>query len=516
MIRRLRTFLKDRSANVAVVFGLSALPLVTAVGAAVDYTVASQVKGLVQESLDAAVLMAARDGRRTTEEIDQTVRSYLGTVFNGRPFIQSWQANTLSASNASIVVQASARVPMNMLGIIGHSAVDVSATTEARRDVTNLEVALVLDVTGSMASNNRIGAMRNAATSLVNTLLPSPDPAKIIRVALVPFVTTVNIGGARGFDMNWMDRNAEAQWHGAHFDLVNSRRVSHFDLFTRMNVAWKGCVEARAEPYDIDDTPPTPGNPNTLYVPYFWPDEPDSGPSYAGGTDYHNNYMQDGVSGNDAGARQRSTTKYGTRTPTITQSTSNGTTGVNMTGPNRSCPNPVLPLTDDKPRLLTDIGALVPWNDSGTNIAMGLMWGWHVVSPGEPFAQGRPYEDRTTQKAIILLTDGENQVWGGWNNHNFSHYSGYGYLANGRLGSNDRHVAASNVNTRIATLCARVKAAGIRLYTITFELNSSSVQTLFRQCATTPDLYYNSPTTSDLQRVFNLIGADLTRLRIAR
>src|SRR5690606_11929671 len=37
--------------------------------------------------------------------------------------------------------------------------------------------------------------------------------------------------------------------------------------------SWAGCVEQRPSPYDVNDTPATPSNPATLFVPMFAPDQ---------------------------------------------------------------------------------------------------------------------------------------------------------------------------------------------------------------------------------------------------
>ena len=51
----------------------------------------------------------------------------------------------------------------------------------------------------------------------------------------------------------------------------------------------------RAEPYDLLDTAPTSTNANTLFVPRFWPDEPDG--NNDDGDNYQNNYLNDKISG---------------------------------------------------------------------------------------------------------------------------------------------------------------------------------------------------------------------------
>lgn len=266
----------------------------------------------------------------------------------------------------------------------------------------------------------------------------------------------------------------------------------------------EGCVEARPEPYDLDDTPPEPSNPDTLWVPYFWPDEPDIGP---GG--YDNRYLPDSTSGNQA-TRQKHTGKY------------NGTPGIideiptTTRGPNKSCGQPILPLISDKATLLSAIDNMIGWNDSGTMIPVGMAWGWRVLSPEEPFTEGAPYGDDRTQKIMIVLTDGENQFWGGFDTHNLSHYTAHGYLATGRLGTTTRGGSTAALNAKTTTVCERIKAKGILLYTITFTVRNSATQTMMRNCATKPSMYFDSPSPGDLDAVFDAIATDLSRLRISR
>jgi hypothetical protein len=351
-------------------------------------------------------------------------------------------------------------------------------------------------------------------------------------VALVPFVTGVNVKADGVFSMDWIDQTAQAPWHGNNFNLTGGAKTNHLTLFTQLGRAWKGCVEARAEPYDTQDTAPDPSTPATLFVPWFWPDEPDGGIQYADDPDYRpndsnenkhytNNYLKDdfgSTATNTASGRQKNTSKYPKRqfhapideTPTKTS------------GPNKSCPDAITPLTNDTVLMQQRIEAMMPWDNSGTNVAQGMMWGWSVLSPTPPFTEGAPYEDdqqaglSKTQKAMIVLTDGENQVWGGFETHNKSDYTAYGYVRENRLGTTDRNTAVTKINAKVTELCGKIKAKKIRLYTITFQLNSATAQELFRQCATKPEMYYNSPSTTELKGIFQRIANDLNDLHFSR
>ncbi len=167
----------------------------------------------------------------------------------------------------------------------------------------------------------------------------------------------------------------------------------------------------------------------------------------------------------------------------------------------------------------SEINAMQPFHNSGTNIPEGLAWGWRVLSPGEPFSQGVSYEETDVLKALVLLTDGSNEVYGNAHSSNphKSHYGSYGYVYEGRLdGINDRNQARTRWDQRTATLCQRVKEQNIRLYTITFQVSSTATQNLFRDCATETRLYYNSPNNAQLQQAFEDIAYDLSNLRISR
>ena len=183
--------------------------------------------------------------------------------------------------------------------------------------------------------------------------------------------------------------------------------------------------------------------------------------------------------------------------------------------PRKARARPILPLTNKKNDILNEINAMEPWNGSGTNGAIGLSWGWRVLSPSAPYTQGGDYDDPDVKKALILMTDGENQIYGGWNSHNKSNYSGYGYLSKRRLDTDNKDIAKGRINDRMAALCENVKEEGITVYTITFRLNSDDLKDVFRACATYPEYYFDSTSNGELEEHFQTIAKQLTELRIA-
>ena len=54
-------FRKETNGNIAVIFALSAVPLISFVGAAIDYTRASAARSSMQAALDSTALMLSKD-----------------------------------------------------------------------------------------------------------------------------------------------------------------------------------------------------------------------------------------------------------------------------------------------------------------------------------------------------------------------------------------------------------------------------------------------------------------------
>jgi hypothetical protein len=310
--------------------------------------------------------------------------------------------------------------------------------------------------------------------------------------------------------------------------------VGHKWLYAKLkandsNVKWAGCVEMRAEPYDLNDTAPDTGTPDTLFVPFFWPDEPDS--NNDNGDTYHNNYLNDqGTFTTGSGWRERedpagaqkSLAKYNNIS---WRSGQKDTSFPYESGPNYGCPRPIVPLTNSKSTIETAIDNMIAYGAMGTFIPTGLVWGWHVLSPGIPFTEGvgpgNQYYDRTV-KALVLLSDGENSVTAA-DNHNKSRFSAYNYTglqvnSNYRLGASDADTAQTDLNTKTSTLCTNVKNGGIRLYTITFGDIPNSAKTLMENCASVDKgaaLYYHAPSNSELEDIFHKIGEDLSEIHLS-
>src|SRR5205085_12440039 len=96
-----------------------------------------------------------------------------------------------------------------------------------------------------------------------------------------------------------------------------------------------------------------------------------------------------------------------------------------------------------------------------TNIPIGLMWGWHLLSPNLPFADGVSYSNPDTKKFLVLLTDGDNTNSES-DNPNNSLYTNLGYAWQDRLPGIDETSSEGErmkaMDKRMGVLCGNIKA----------------------------------------------------------
>lgn len=521
----LKSFVRSKSGNFAMMTAITMPMLVGVSGLGVDYAHLSSVRVKLQNAADTAVLVASREGTSASER-DTLFDTYL---------IQNLNIDGVSVTDSDIDVDeglnyievrgtATASVNLFIMHRFGLGTVSVEAV--ATRSTQSVEIAMVLDNTGSMGADG-INALKAASNALVDAVVTGKPEDQDIRIGVVPFVTAVNVKGT-GYKSSWIDLDGLALYNGANFysnkeqkeradgkreALAASQRPHHLRLFDLVGVAWKGCVEARPAPYNFDLTAPSLSNADTLFVPYFAPDEPGDHRTDSGGNDtekFNNSWMNDAVSG-DGAAAQSSLVKY----TTAGTAKKVAETGPLTLGPNRACPTPITPLTSNYTSVRNAISAMKHWNGSGTNISEGLAWGWRVLSPEEPYDQGAPFNDQSVAKFLVLMTDGSNVSFGASKTFNKSDYGSYGFLGAGRIdGKNAQNQAEATLNTWTANMCTAMKNQGVEVFTVIYKETKTSVQTLFRNCATRTENFFMTSNTTGLRDAFGNIGRRISALRL--
>jgi Flp pilus assembly protein TadG len=496
----LKEFRDRKDGAIAVQAAFVGTPLILMSMGAVDIANASAAKTRLQDALDAATLSAARSSQFTDTGLQSVGSQALTANMTGAHATIS--ASSFKGENNKVIASAQAKVTPMVAGIWLQGDMVIGAKSEVTRSVNKIELALVLDTTGSM-KGSKLANLKTASKNLIDTLSEAAersvetDPVKI---AIAPFSMTVKVGtGYR--NSTWIDQNGAAPIN----DQIFASHANRFTLLNQMGVSWGGCVESRAAPYDVQDTAPSSGTPATLFTPYFAPDEPSSGGAY------YNSYLPDVTNSSNWQTRQGYVAKYN-RAPTTTGT--NSSTGYTY-GPNSGCQlSPITRLTDDWDDLKDAVDDMVAVGD--TNIPLGLMWGWHLLSPNAPFADGRAYNTPKSTKVVVLMTDGENTM-GSTGNNNASLYNSLGYIWQNRLGITSGTTAQRKaaMDARLTTLCNNMKAEKIVIYTVRVEVSSGDSSVL-RGCASSNDKFYDVQDASQLTAVFNAIAGSIENLRILK
>jgi Flp pilus assembly protein TadG len=534
-LARIMGLFTHNEGSVAVQFALLALPLCILAFGLMDVNRATVAKQQLQDALDAATLLAARTTTATTDTALTAV---------GKPALQSNLTNlsgaTLSSANFSLsgsYINSTATISMTPIvaNLWMNGNMNITATSQVVRTMDDLEVALVLDNTGSMASplgstsTSKISALQSASQSLVTTLFAaaanSADPANAVKISVVPFSHTVNVGSGYQ-NATWISPGLPSAYGTDNFSTAGTNR---FTMLSQMGLSWKGCVEMRKAPYDTQDDAPTSGNPATMVVPYFAPDEPDAGKtSYT----YYNNWITNDVTSSTTPAtRQNYVPKYAAtnkgKLASAPSWAAGGVTGTDDFGPNRECGIASLQtLSNSQTTVNAKLQSLVA--QGNTNIAMGLAWGWLTLSPNGPFANGVAYGTANHDKIVVLLTDGDNTNDDKYssshaNNANNSIYTGIGYIGQGRLlDSTGTALGTSStatqrrdaIDSRELLLCSNMKAKNIIIYTIGVGVSTHS-QGILQQCASGTDHYYDVTDATQLTSVFNAIAGSIQNLRLS-
>ena len=132
-------FLKNREASVAPMLALAALPLFASVGASIDFGRAASARAGLQNAVDAAALMMAKDAKVVeATQLASTANSYLNANFqNSEVTNLETSVTTSSASGGySVNMAASGTVATRFMGVVGFSSLNVSvhSTAESYRD----------------------------------------------------------------------------------------------------------------------------------------------------------------------------------------------------------------------------------------------------------------------------------------------------------------------------------------------------------------------------------------------
>ena len=349
-------FLGNRDGGVAPMLALAALPLFGFVGAAVDFSRAASTRTAMQASLDASALMLSKDAQDlSTGDLAQKANDYFKSMFI-RPEANNVQVTPQFSSpqegSFSLKLTASGNINTVFTKLLGQTQIDFSASSEVLWGIKKLNLALVLDNTGSMASSGKMTNLKSAAHDLLTTLKNAAKKPGDVQVAIVPFATDVNVGTGYA-DAPWIDWT---DWDAANGTCSNtsyhskSSCESHGKTWKAADHStWNGCVNDRDQNNDVLNTVPVAGAPATKFR-----------------------------------AHQAA-----------------------------ACAVSMIPLGDDWTALNNKIDAMTPTGN--TNVTIGLAWGYQLISPVDPFNAPPPADDLEKAIVILTDGTNTQNRWSSTN-----------------------------------------------------------------------------------------------------
>ncbi len=459
-------FWNCRQGNVAPLLGLAMVPLLAAVGVAVDFSRANAARAAFQAALDSTALMVSKTAATSTAaELQANATKYFNALFN-RPDTSdvTIQASYSSDGGSKVVISGTAKVATEFMHAVGAilnlsdlDSMTIGASSTAVWGNTRLRVALVLDNTGSMAQDGKMDALKTASQNLLSQLKFVAVNPEDVYVSIVPFSKDVNVGPGN-YNQSWLYWDDGVTTADNYWDALNgtcsrgsafktrskclaypvcsksqyttsSQCISHGGTWYSTagtwthasHSTWNGCVTDRNQNFDTTNDPPVAGG--TLYPPEQY----------------------------------------------------------------SSCPSPLIGLTNDWTALSNAINAMQP--NGNTNQAIGLQVGWQTLTAA-PFTVPPMDPQYTYKQVIILLTDG--------------------------LNTQDRwYTSQSLIDAREQKTCDNIKAAGLTIYTVQVNTDNEPVSTLLQNCASDPSKFFLLTSSTQIVSTFNQIGTAITDLRLA-
>jgi Flp pilus assembly protein TadG len=350
LVRRTARLVGDfgaaRGGNVVLTFALATLPLVGAIGAAVDYSRANSAKVALQAAVDAAGLMLSKDAQSLTQaQLASKADALVKANFNHPEAIDVTVTSTfttVSSGSFKLNISAGAKIPTTFAGM-WQPTMTIGSTADIVWGMKRLELVLALDNTGSMSSSGKMTQLKLAAKDMLKTLQNAAKKPDDIKVGIVPFATDVNVGTSN-VNASWIRWD---EWEAANgtcsksSNKTKSACQNNNGTWTPANKnTWNGCVWDRDQSYDVNNSATSINLKSTLY------------------------------SANQAA----------------------------------NCPASMMTLTNDWSALNAKVDSMIPTGN--TNVTIGLQMAFQMLSPVAPFNASAPKND--LDKVIVLLTDGDN------------------------------------------------------------------------------------------------------------
>jgi len=502
--------------SVSMLFALLAFVFAGFIGFAVDYSRWNNLRARTADALDTALLAGARALQTEQSEaaaIEKAKKTFLSAAKNQLDIVSPEVDVTLVNNGTALEGVAWGKVRTPFLGFVKARTLKVAANSRVGFSLgggstsggSDLEISMMLDVTGSMcadgsgpcSTSSKMDALKSASTDLVNIIMKSGSAGA--RIALVPFATRVRLGlGKDNKAENLMKKLTDlpSKWSGWYATCPNATWVPPANSETsgtwtcgvpvpvqESNWPVMPCVTDRTGPEAFTDAAPGSNQWLNAHGGHRFPKSDDSSDTP----------ISVSVSG-DTSAHAASHWEY---------NSDGSCDGIDEK-------DAIMPLTSDKTALLDRINGLVAYG--ATAGTLGTAWSWYMLTPGWKniwTGQSQPgaYEDTVAsgsnppklRKIAVLMTDGVYNTTRGW------------------LDQDPAQMAAD-----AKAVCANMKTKGVEIYTVGFDLDALSaadharaVDTL-QSCGSDLSHFYDALNAEQLKQSFRDIAMQLSQIYVAK
>ena len=509
----MQRFWAERRGNVAMIFAVALVPLLIAVGAGLDFGRAVLVRASLSEALDVAGLAVGSSSGLSSTATQALAQSYFNANYQGDLSYGVPAAVTVTQNGQDFTLSTSVTMPTVLMQIAGITSLPVSSSVVITRNSKNIEVAVALDTTGSMAGS-KIADLKTAAGELIDIIVQDVQSPTYSKVAIAPYTMGVNVGsyadqvrgpiaagkaitGATKANPVVITAPAHAYANG---DLIY---ISGVAGMTQLNGNSYTVANKTTNSFELKNTD------GRNYSSYST-----GGTAWCTklGCQYYNFANAAGSTTTLASSTcvsERTTNAYSDAAPSTTPF------GYNYAASGNDCITAaIMPLSTDRSALHSVVDGLSASGSTAGHI--GVAWAWYLLAPNFSYlwpsaSAPAAYGGGNLIKVAIIMTDGA---------FNTPYCSGViSKDAGSGSGNTSDHINCNAPNGSSAAqsklLCSAMKANGIIIYTVGFEVgNDATALDTLNNCATDAAHAYFPATGGELKSVFQNIAQQITNLRL--
>jgi len=548
-MQALAEFGRSEGGNIAVIFAIALVPILTFMGAAIDYSRANSARSSMQSALDSTALMLSKDltdGRILSSDIEAKAQSYFTALYSNKdstvatPDIHgTYTPKDPITGQSTIVVSGSGYVTTDFMRIAGFPQLNFNTGATSTWGIARMRVALVLDVTGSMSQDNKMPNLQSAAKAMIDTLSNLNKQTGDVYISITPFSRDVNIGNGTP-QANWV--TGWPAWE-AEPATIKTTKPAH----------WKSYGPGSSCPFAGQafscQTTPVNASAATTTIPASGTYSGYICPTYDGGTyNYYNGCYDSkdlgttttralctgsscqcsaskgmiGGTGSSCSCTGSGSSKVCNETThdyshtwifnnhstwngcVIDRDQNNDTTNTAPTlgdattqfyvEQNIWCPPALVPMSNQWSTLKTTIDSLSPAGN--TNQAIGAAWGWFSLTQAAPLSAPAKDPGYTYNDFVVLVSDG--------------------------LNTQDRwYTDQTSIDNRQKILCDNMKKSPFNVQIFAIQINTSTTNpdptsAVLQYCAGSADNFQMITSASQTAAAFQNVTTQLAKLRVTK